>query len=143
MEKDLEKQITTKTLKIVSCKTFLHEYITEMRSITNYVYPFFVGLMPFLTFLFINSWVFKNDPLMFFRFLEIVIWPLTIILGAFFFRKVLTYLFFSMEEFNFFGAKGDLKNVKEVINEKAKEIFQRELERQKHKDEIELIKNDK
>lgn len=62
------------------------------------------------------------------QILQILIWP-SIVLGALlFFRKVFTYLFFSMEEFGFFGNKGKLKNIEEVINEKVEERIKREKE---------------
>lgn len=58
--------------------------------------------------------------------LRILIWPAIILLALLFFRKVFTYMFFSMESFNFFGAKGQLKNVQVIIREKADELVQQE-----------------
>lgn len=55
--------------------------------------------------------------------LRIIVWPATVLVAVFFFRKVLTYLFFSMDEFNFFGAKGTLKNVRDLVNEKVDQLY--------------------
>ncbi|MEK7104391.1 MAG: hypothetical protein AAB842_03265 [Patescibacteria group bacterium] len=58
--------------------------------------------------------------------LKIIIWPLTVIFISLFFQKILAYLFFSLEEFNFFGNKGELKKPITLIREKADELIQRE-----------------
>ncbi len=55
--------------------------------------------------------------------LRIVIWPSVLLLGAFHFKRVFTYAFLSFEEFNFFGLKGKLKDVREVIDERARTKF--------------------
>ncbi|PIQ91420.1 MAG: hypothetical protein COV70_03795 [Parcubacteria group bacterium CG11_big_fil_rev_8_21_14_0_20_39_22] len=54
--------------------------------------------------------------------LDITIWPAVVIIVALSFRKILAYLFFSVEEFSFFGAKGRLKDVRELIEEKAENL---------------------
>jgi len=78
-------------------------------------------------FIFINDLTYDQ----FLKFVEIMIWPAIVLLALLFFKKVFTYLFFSMEEFNFFGTKGRLKNVEEVIQEKAQELYEnRERERE-------------
>ena len=73
------------------------------------------------------------------EFLKILIWPYTVLVILFFFRKVVTFLFFSMDGFNFFGAKGTLKNVNEVIVAEVNKKFmeeKQEAERKKTKDEL-------
>lgn len=70
-----------------------------------------------------NSFFRHNINLTFERFIEIIriiIWPAIVLLALLFFKKVFTYLFFSMEEFNFFGAKGRLKDISEVIEGRVK-----------------------
>lgn len=57
------------------------------------------------------------------EFLRILIWPCTVLIILFFFKKIATYLFFSMDGFNFFGAKGNLKNVNDVIIEEVNRKF--------------------
>jgi hypothetical protein len=72
--------------------------------------------------------------------LEILIWPIIVLSGLIFFRKVFTYLFLSMEEFNFFGNKGKLRNAQEIIEEKVQkrlEEDQKEKERQISLEKIE------
>ncbi len=51
--------------------------------------------------------------------IQILIWPTVVFFAILFFRRVFTYLFFSMEEFNFFGTKGKLKDIREVIEERV------------------------
>jgi predicted membrane protein len=62
----------------------------------------------------------------FLGFVQVLIWPSIILLALFFFKKVFTYLFFSMEEFNFFGLKGRLKNITEVIEDRVQKRIQEE-----------------
>lgn len=59
----------------------------------------------------------------FIAFVKTTIWPVTILVILFFFKEVFTYLFFSMKEFNFFGIKGTLRNVIDVINERVENKF--------------------
>jgi hypothetical protein len=54
--------------------------------------------------------------------LKIIVWPAVVLIALFLFKKVVTYLFFSMDEFNFFGNKWHLRDIREVINEKVKEL---------------------
>lgn len=62
----------------------------------------------------------------FLQLLSIVAWPGVVLVAAFFFRKVFTYMFFSMDQFNFFGARGRLKRVEEMLEEEAARLVQRE-----------------
>ncbi len=59
----------------------------------------------------------------FIAFVKTIIWPVTILVILFFFKEVFTYLFFSMKEFNFFGMKGTLRSVIEIINERVENRF--------------------
>lgn len=63
--------------------------------------------------------------------LKVIAWPLVIFLALWFFRKVFTYLFFSMDEFNFFGAKGRLDNPIDMIKREAKKLKEKDDEEQK------------
>ncbi|MEK7639230.1 MAG: hypothetical protein AAB388_03670 [Patescibacteria group bacterium] len=74
--------------------------------------------------------------------LKVTIWPTIVLLLLLFFKKVFTYLFFSIEEFNFFGAKGKLKNVRSVVMEKAEDMYQSRLEQEKQEKENEKNKNE-
>lgn len=61
--------------------------------------------------------------------IRIIAWPIVVLVAIFFFRKVFTYLFLSLREFNFFGNKGQLRDVNEVIqNEVDKRIEQKNKE---------------
>lgn len=62
----------------------------------------------------------------FLQLLEIIAWPGVVLVAAFFFRKVFTYMFFSMDQFSFFGAHGRLKRAEEMIEEEAARLVQRE-----------------
>jgi len=73
--------------------------------------------------------------------ISILIWPTVVFFALLFFRKVITYLFFSMEEFGFFGTKGRLKNITEVINEKVQErIHEEKFKEEQNKKVFELEK---
>lgn len=77
-----------------------------------------------------------NDYL---EFLKILVWPYTVLVILFFFKKVVTYLFFSMDEFNFFGAKGNLKNVNEVILEEVNKRFLDKENEEKRRNDMEKL----
>jgi len=62
----------------------------------------------------------------FLQLFNIIAWPGVALLAAFFFRRVFTYMFFSMDQFNFFGAHGRLRRAEEMIEEEAARLVQRE-----------------
>lgn len=90
----------------------------------------FLWIFPIFLFLlasYLPKVLWKNlDFNSYIEFVKILIWPYTVLVILFFFKKVFTYLFFSMEEFNFFGAKGGLKNVNDVIREEVSRKFTEE-----------------
>jgi AAA+ ATPase superfamily predicted ATPase len=55
---------------------------------------------------------------------RIAAWPVVVVSAFMFFRKVLAYVFFSMKEYNFFGIKGELKDIETVIQERALKLIQ-------------------
>ncbi len=80
--------------------------------------------------------------------IEVLIWPAIILSALIFFRKVFTYMFFSMEEFNFFGNKGRLKNIQEIIEERAqqrvdeeKKVKETQSMNEKFENELKTAKN--
>jgi hypothetical protein len=73
-------------------------------------------------------------------FLKVIIWPFVILNISFFFRKVFTYLFFSVNGFNFFGVKGNLKNIDEVIIEEANRIVQDKENKESTENEIRKLR---
>lgn len=73
------------------------------------------------------------------EFLKIIVWPFTALTILFFFREVVTYLFFSMNEFNFFGAKGKLRNVNDVIIENVNKKFLEEKNESRRRTDIEKL----
>ena len=91
-------------------KRFLEQLITLV--------PYFILIVllgTLLIFFYKNNITYEN----FSGIIKILIWPTIVFFAVLFFRRVFTYLFFSMEEFNFFGAKGKLKDIKEVIEERV------------------------
>ena len=86
------------------------------------------------------GWISFED---FERILKIVIWPVTVISVLFFFQKVFTFMFFSMDRFNFFGAQGTLKNVEQVVEENVERRVKEEQEREELKNEIQSMRGDK
>ena len=104
-----------------------------------------IDLLPYLIlFVVLISWsfvMFKNNFSYehFLGVIQIFIWPVVVLLVLLFFKKVFTYLFFSMEEFNFFGVKGRLKNITEVIEEKVEERIKEIEDNKKRNLEIERV----
>ena len=56
----------------------------------------FLGAVYILTFLYIHDLTFEEWV----SFIKILVWPTIVFVGLLFFRRVFTYLFFSIEEFN-------------------------------------------
>lgn len=67
----------------------------------------------------------------FLALLGIISWPIVILIVLVYFREVLAYMFFSMEQFNFFGTTGKIKNVETMIREEANKLKHAEEEEQK------------
>ncbi|TSC60353.1 MAG: hypothetical protein LiPW15_231 [Parcubacteria group bacterium LiPW_15] len=75
----------------------------------------------------------------FIKLAQVIAWPTVAVSALLFFKKVITYLFLSMEEFNFFGAKGELKNVQEVIEEKVQLRLREQKNEEEQKEKIAKI----
>ena len=110
--------------------------VNKLKNSSLSLWGLFVWLLPLAIFL-ISTYIPKilwnpsfNDYI---EFLKILIWPYTVLVILFFFKRVVTYLFFSMDEFNFFGAKGNLKNINDVITE---EINKKYLEKENEEKRI-------
>lgn len=112
--------------------------------IVNTIKDIFYSIFFPILFLFLVVLVYKKLEFdNFLRLIQVLIWPCVLLVALFFFRKVFFYFFLSMEEFNFFGAKGMLKNVSVVIDERVKKIREQEqreenykLEREAHQNEL-------
>ena len=111
------------------------------RGIT-YLRNLIVWMCPFLLFLLLVAgtiFLLKADFGKYIELTRVLIWPVTILLALFFFRKVFTYLFFSMDEFNFFGAKGELDDITEVISTQVEKRLREQDEKKKRSADIEGI----
>jgi hypothetical protein len=94
-----------------------------LKTIANLLRIFTVWVLPFLVYIIIAYYVVRRiygfDLSTFTDILKITVWPVTVLISLFFFRKVVTYMFFSMNEYNFFGAKGELTNVHKFLEEEV------------------------
>lgn len=106
---------------------------------------FFLWLMPlaiFLLFTYLPKVLWNTSFKDYLDFLKIIIWPYTVLVIIFFFKKVFTYLFFSIEGFDFFGINGTLKNVNTVISEHVDKKFLEEKNGEKTKVDMEKLKKE-
>lgn len=69
-------------------------------------------------------WDFSFDN--YIKILDILIWPLALLISISFFRKVFTYTFFNLDQFNFFGTKGELKKIEDVIKQESLKLYNSE-----------------
>lgn len=93
----------------------IRQYATFLRNLLSWFAPFFLFLLvTFVAVLFLHGTIAVYTDLV-----KALVWPVTALIALFFFRKVFTYLFFSITEFNFFGTKGELKNVGDLIREEV------------------------
>ncbi len=107
-----------------------------IRAFLVWICPFIIAIAVVAALVCILESTFDN----YIRLIQSIVWPLTILIGLFFFRKVVTYMFFSMDKFNFFGVTGELTNVNLLIDrEVQKLILQKEAERKQEIDNAELI----
>jgi len=100
-----------------------------MKKIINFLRAFILWTLPFGFFIMLTyapKFLWNIDFEKYLELLKILVWPATTILLLFFFKRVVTYLFFSMEKFNFFGLSGNLKNVNELILEETEKRYQEE-----------------
>ena len=67
---------------------------------------------------------------------QILVWPLTVVYGLWLFKRIIAYLFLSMESFNFFGAKGKIRPVEEVIEERVMTEIERRKRNSEHKNKL-------
>jgi energy-coupling factor transporter transmembrane protein EcfT len=104
---------------------------TLIRNLLVWFCPFFL----FLISIFIAWYFIRGSFDMYLQLAKVLIWPVVALIGMFFFRKVVTYMFFSMDGFKFFGAEGTLKNVNDLIDEEVHKKFL-EKEREKLSKEI-------
>lgn len=111
-----------------------------VKTVLIYTRNVLVWICPFVIFVLalgVPVYFLRSNFESYLKLLSILIWPLTILLALFFFRKVVTYLFFTMNEFNFFGAKGELKDVKGMIEERVEKRIREEKDNEKSRKEIE------
>ena len=121
---------------------YVDQFMKQMKNLMMLIASVFYALAPlsvFLVGLVGGAYFLQLDYL---KLLEILIWPITLLIALFFFKKVFTYLFFSMDSFSFFGAKGHLKNVKDVIDEEVLRLFEREKQEKERKSEISVLRED-
>lgn len=120
-------------------KEFFQKTWASILGLINLIRIFIVWVFPFLCYIVVVYYIIRRiygfDLNTFTEILKITVWPATILIALFFFRKVVTYMFFSMNEFNFFGARGELVNVHRFLDDEIdrrlkeeKIISNRELE---------------
>lgn len=114
----------------------IYEQTRNLLRITGYLFWWIVPFVLFLLATFLPRVIWNitfNDYL---EFLKILVWPVSALIILFFFKKVIAYLFFSMDGFNFFGAKGEIKNVYDLITEKVNERFENEKREKERESEV-------
>lgn len=84
------------------------------------------------------------------KLISVLAWPSVVMISVLFFKKIIANIFFSVDEFNFFGIKGELKSVYTVIEEQSELRYrkklddeQREREERERQKKIRKIKDSK
>jgi hypothetical protein len=98
---------------------FAKKPLILFRNLLVWLCPFFL----FLIILFLVAYFLGKDFEKYVALLKILIWPVTVLVILFFFRKVISYLFFAIQQFNFFGITGNLRNINDIINEEVEKKF--------------------
>ncbi len=129
--------ITESVLTIINSFTRnVHIASKYLRNIVVWLCPFVLLLLGAYVLIF---YVFGSEFDHYIQFLRVIVWPVTILIALFFFRKVATYMFFSMKEFNFFGAKGELKDITKVIEERVESRIREEKEEEMRSNKIKSV----
>jgi len=115
----------------------LYKQCKNLLSIIGSIFWWIVPFALFLLATFLPKFIWSLSFFDYLEFLKILVWPVSTLIILFFFKKVITYLVLSVDSFNLFGAKGELKNVYDLIEEKVDEKFQQE----KKQKEFDLEKN--
>jgi hypothetical protein len=71
----------------------------------------------------------------FLKLISILIWPLVALLIAISFKRIIASVFFSVDEFNFFGIKGELKSVYTVVEQQAQLLYQKRVDDEQRESE--------
>jgi len=104
----------------------IYEQTINLLRIAGYLFWWIVPFALFLLVTYLPKFIWDISFSDYLEFLKILVWPMSALIILFFFKKVITYLFFSIDGFNFFGAKGELKNAYDLITEKVNEKFENE-----------------
>jgi len=114
----------------------IYERIRNLLRITGYLFWWVVPFALFLLATFLPKVIWNISFNAYLEFLKILVWPISTLIILFFFKKVIAYLFFSIDGFNFFGAKGQIKNVYDLITEKVNERFENEKREKERESEV-------
>jgi hypothetical protein len=131
----MNKENLTYYIKSIGKSTWVSFYKFIM--VSTYVLPW-VLMVALIVVIGKYSWYQNLSFKQIIDLIELLVWPVVAFTSLMFFRKVFTYLFFSLEEFSFFGTKGRLKSVQEMIQTKASELFEKE---KRDKEDQEIIKS--
>jgi hypothetical protein len=126
----------------------VQKWVAPMNKHLFIVGNLFSYLRPFFWFLLLIMLPYLFRKISFSEYLDlmtITIWPFTIILCINIFKKIFTYLFFSLDKFNFFGIQGQLRDIKDVIRDEvdaqAKEIERKGKEEENGREILKLRNN--
>ena len=126
----------SRQLSDLETKKKFKNFLNSVKNMIVWTFP----LVAFLVFVALLYFLLQMSWEEFIQLLKVLIWPVTILIILFCFRKIFTYLCFSMEEFNLFGTKGKLRNIQDIINEKANELRNHEKITEEQEKELKIYK---
>lgn len=106
----------------------------------SFIFKFFLWCVIFA----VSYWFLKKigfrSPEHWLRFFEIIAWPSVVVILLSLFKKIFTYLFLSVREFNIFGAHGRLRDPYEVIEERTAQKYKERITSEEHERHQEVLK---
>lgn len=120
----------------------IYEQTRSLLRITGYLFWWVVPFALFLLATYLPKFFWNISFSDYLDFIKILVWPISALIILFFFKKVIAYLFFSIDGFNFFGAKGEIKNVYDLITEKVNERFENEKREKERGVEIDRLQKE-
>ena len=114
----------------------IYDQTINLLRIAGYLFWWIVPFALFLLATYLPKLIWDVNFSDYLDFIKILVWPISALIILFFFKKVIAYLFFSVDGFNFFGAKGEIKNVYDLITEKVNERFKNEKREKERESEV-------
>jgi hypothetical protein len=103
--------------------TFTMDWLTKNRVFAG------IGFVALLVISYLSLSLEVQEELL--KLIAAIDWPVTVLVLAFFFQRIFTYTFFSLDSYNFFGLSGALRPIEDVIEDQVDRRLREEKEKER------------